>query len=111
MNSNEHYIFSTNNNFEIYNFNTCTKLYIVLVYMRPQWANGQTHHHQKGCRNWCRCCNMFGTSRNRRMVNVVWVTHSIRRMQQRSNDLIASLDRTIYDKITCRMQYGDKHLW
>lgn len=35
--------------------------------MRPQWRNGQTHHHQKGWRSqFCRCCTMFGPSNYRK---------------------------------------------
>ncbi len=77
--------------------------------MRPQWQNGQTHHHHRGWNSRCHCCRMFGPSRYREGRDTIIVSKGADRTRQRSEEKDYQKDRTIYDRINMKLQYGDQN--
>ncbi len=76
--------------------------------MRPQYWNGRTNHHYN--KDFCRCCSSFGPSRHREGLKIKLVSRGAQRSRWRSADFVEQLDRTVYDSITYRLQYGDANI-
>lgn len=73
--------------------------------MRPQWRNGQTHHHQKGWRSqFCRCCTMFGPSNYRKRGDYIFTNIGRIRAFNRSYDFEKDflLQKMTYEKTTMK---------